>query len=142
MKKEYLEIKKSLLVSLLNENESIKEKIEEEIALRAVEQQIIDEICPNPDKMSYEQLLELEEGLGNVNKGLTKDKINKIPEKLFRKALFDDNSQCIICMEGFNENELVKQLPCRHIFHTDCINHWLCQQKNCPFCKAECTNFL
>ena len=55
MKKEYLEIKKSLLVSLLNENKSIKEKIEEELALRASEQQIIDEICPNP----------VEEGLGN-----------------------------------------------------------------------------
>ena len=131
--------------SLLNENESnesIKEKIEEELALRAVEQQIIDEICPNPDKMSYEQLLELEEGLGNVNKGLSKDKINKIPEKPFHKALFDDNIQCIICMEGFNENEFVKQLPCKHIFHAECINHWLSQQKNCPFCKAECGNFL
>ena len=127
---------------LINENESIKEKIEEELALKAVEQQIIDELCPNPDKMSYEQLLELEEGLGNVNKGLSKDKINRIPEKPFHKALFDDNIQCIICMEEFNENELVKQLHCRHIFHTDCINHWLSSQKNCPFCKAECGNFL
>ena len=142
LRKKYIEIKKFLMNSLINENESIKEKIEEELALKAVEQQIIDELCPNPDKMSYEQLLELEEGLGNVNKGLSKDKINRIPEKPFHKALFDDNIQCIICMEEFNENELVKQLHCRHIFHTDCINHWLSSQKNCPFCKAECGNFL
>jgi len=51
----------------------MKEKAEEEYALKAVEQQIMDEICPNPDKMSYEQLLQLEEEVGSVNKGLTKD---------------------------------------------------------------------
>ena len=137
----YSKLKKYLKQTILNEDQLLKEKLEEEFALRAVEQQIMDEICPNPDKMSYEQLLELEEGLGNVNKGLSKDKISKIPEKPFHKALFDDNTQCIICMDGFNENELVKQLPCGHIFHGDCIDHWLSQQKNCPFCKAECGNF-
>ena len=115
----------------------LKEKFDEELAILAVDQKIMDEICPNPDKMSYEQLLELEEGLGNVNKGLSKEKINKIPLKPFHKAFFEDNSECIICMENFGENELVKQLPCGHIFHGDCIDNWLIQQKNCPFCKAD-----
>lgn len=140
LKKNYYSLKKFLENSLFDDenNNELKEKMEEELALRAVEQRIMDEICPNPDKMSYEQLLELEEEVGNVNKGLTKDKINKIPVKPFHKALFEDNSQCIICMENFNENELVKQLPCGHIFHGDCIDHWLIQQKNCPFCKSEC----
>ena len=137
----YSKLKKFLKQTILNEDQFLKEKLEEEFALKAVEQQIMDEICPNPDKMSYEQLLQLEEGVGNVNKGLSKDKISKIPEKPFHKALFDDNTQCIICMDGFNENELVKQLDCGHIFHGDCIDHWLSQQKNCPFCKAECGNF-
>ena len=140
LRKQYSHLKRYLKNSLLEEDNNLKEKIEEEFALRAVEQQIMDEICPNPDKMSYEQLLELEEEVGNVNKGLSKEKINKIPLKPFHKALFDDNSDCIICMEGFTENELVKQLPCGHIFHGDCIDHWLTQQKNCPFCKAECSN--
>ena len=143
LRKKYSKLKRYLENSIFEEENDkfMNEKMEEEFALRAVEQQIMDEICPNPDKMSYEQLLELEEGVGNVNKGLSKDKINKIPVKPFHKALFEDNSQCIICMEGFVENELVKQLPCGHIFHEDCINHWLEQQKNCPFCKAECINY-
>ena len=139
LRKKYSHLKRYLKNSLLEEDNNVKEKIEEEFALGAVEQQIMDEICPNPDKMSYEQLLELEEEVGNVNKGLSQEKINKIPLKPFHKALFDDNSDCIICMEGFTENELVKQLLCGHIFHGDCIDHWLTQQKNCPFCKAECS---
>jgi hypothetical protein len=139
LSKQYSRLKKYLEKSIYEENNKlIKEKLEEEFALKAVEQQIMDEICPNPDKMSYEQLLELEEGVGNVNKGLSKAQINKIPVKPFHKTFFEDNSQCIICMENFTENELVKQLSCGHIFHEDCINQWLEQQKNCPFCKAEC----
>ena len=108
-----------------DEDEFMKEKSEEEYALKAVEQQIMDEICPNPDKMSYEQLLQLEEQVGSVNKGLSKEKIKNIPEKPFHKALFDDNLECIICMENFEENEKVKQLYCGHIFHGDCIDKWL-----------------
>jgi hypothetical protein len=138
LRKKYSKLKKYLQYTMLNDDEFIKEKYEEELAIKAVEQQIMDELCPNPDRMSYEQLLELEEGVGIVNKGLSKDKIDKIPNKPFRKALFDDNIQCIICMDGFNENELVKQLNCGHIFHGDCIDHWLEQQKTCPFCKNEC----
>ena len=121
-----------------DEDEFMKEKSEEEYALKAVEQQIMDEICHNPDKMSYEQLLQLEEQVGSVNKGLSKEKIKNIPEKPFHKALFDDNLECIICMENFEENEKVKQLYCGHIFHGDCIDKWLEKEKKCPFCKAEC----
>lgn len=140
LRKKYSHYKKYLEKTLYDEdkNDFIKEKIEEEFALRAVEEQIMNEICPNPDQMSYEQLLQLEEDVGKVNKGLSKDKIKQIPNKPFHKALFEDNGECIICMESFSENELVKQLMCGHIFHGDCIDHWLTEQKNCPFCKAEC----
>ena len=140
LRKKYSHYKKYLEKTIYDndKNKFLKEKMEEEFALKAVEEQIMNEICPNPDIMSYEQLLELEEEVGNVNKGLSQEKINEIPNKPFHKALFEDNCQCIICMENFSENELVKQLLCGHIFHGDCIDHWLTQQKNCPFCKADC----
>ena len=139
LRKEYSHLKHYLKRTIYGEPEInlLQEKAEEELALRAVEQQIIDELCPNPDSMTYEQLLQLEENVGSVNKGLTKDKIKKIPTKPFRKVLFDDNLDCIICMEKFEENEKVKQLGCGHIFHGDCIDKWLEKQKTCPFCKSE-----
>ena len=34
---------------------------------------IIDQLYPNPDNMTYEQLLELEEKMGYVSKGLIKE---------------------------------------------------------------------
>ena len=140
LRKKYSKYKHYLKYTIYGDSEEqlMKEKYEEEYALRAVEQQIMDEICPNPDKMSYEQLLQLEEEVGSVNKGLAKDKIKKIPVKPFHKALFDDNLDCIICMEKFEEGEQVKQLNCGHIFHGDCIDKWLEKEKKCPFCKSEC----
>ena len=37
------------------------------------ENNIINEICPNPDEMTYEQLLELQEKIGYVSKGLSEE---------------------------------------------------------------------
>jgi len=42
---------------------------------RAIEESKKDGVYINPDEMSYEQMLELEEKIGTVSKGLTKDQI-------------------------------------------------------------------
>ena len=124
-----------------NENEnldnSFDENFEEDFAIKAVDQQIMDELYPNPDAMSYEQLLQLEDNMGNVNKGLNKNQIDKLPDVKYDKNKYSENYQCIICMEEFENNESVKLLPCEHIFHKNCIKQWLLKQKTCPFCKAE-----
>ena len=113
------------------------EDFERNEAINEIEQQIIDELCPNPDKMSYEQLLELEDKVGNVNKGLNKDKINKIPVVTFKKGIYEDCDKCIICQEDFNYGEKTKLLPCGHIFHIECVDQWLIKEKKCPFCNEE-----
>ncbi len=113
------------------------EEIGMDDAISAVEQQIIDDLCPNPDKMSYEQLLELEDKVGNVNKGLNKDKISKIPIVTFKKGIYEDCDKCIICQENFDYGEKVKLLNCGHVFHQECIEPWLFKEKKCPFCKSE-----
>jgi len=95
-----------------------------------------DDDYPNVDNMSYEELLALEERMGNVNKGLTKEQINKIPTEKFSRYKFTDD-KCIICQYEFPVNEKVKVLPCKHCFHPDCIEEWLKNQKVCPYCKSE-----
>ena len=113
------------------------DKEEEDFAINAVEQQIIDQLCPNPDTMSYEQLLQLEEDAGKVCKGLTKEQIKNLPCVKYEKKKYSECYQCIICMDEFNEGEKVTLLPCDHIFHMECIEKWLLKEKTCPFCKSE-----
>ena len=91
---------------------------------------------PNVDNMSYEELLALEERMGNVNKGLTQETISKIPTEKYSRYKFTDD-KCIICQYEFKSNEKVKVLPCKHCFHPDCIDEWLKNQKACPYCKTE-----
>jgi len=91
---------------------------------------------PNVDNMSYEELLALEEQIGNVSKGLDKKLIEKIPFDKYKKNKYSDD-KCVICQIEFENNEKVKVLPCKHCYHKECIEAWLKDQKVCPFCKSE-----
>lgn len=45
---------------------------------------------------------------------------------------------CPVCVEDFQENELIIRLPkCRHLYHIQCIEMWLVGKKSdfCPLCK-------
>ena len=95
-----------------------------------------EENYPNVDNMSYEELLALEERMGNVSKGLTKEQIDKLPRDKFSKSKYADD-KCIICQYEFKNFEKVIALSCKHCFHPDCIEEWLKNQKVCPYCKSE-----
>jgi hypothetical protein len=46
---------------------------------------------------------------------------------------------CPICLDDFEANETqVRELPCRHIFHPDCIDTFLLRNSSlCPMCKQS-----
>ena len=102
------------------------------------EQDIIDQLYPDPDKMTYEQLLELEENVGSVSKGLTKKQIKKIPKVIYNKNKFKgDDNKCVVCQYEFKNGENVTKLPCGHLFHSECVDTWLSKNKVCPMCHKE-----
>ena len=40
---------------------------------------------------------------------------------------------CSICMESFELDQKAKVLPCKHYFHSKCIDNWLsCSSQKCP----------
>ena len=103
-----------------------------------VEQDIIDQLYPDPDKMTYEQLLELEENVGNVSKGLTKKQIKKIPKVVYNRTKFkNDDNKCVVCQYEFKNGEEVTKLTCGHLFHSECVDTWLSKNKVCPMCHKE-----
>ena len=44
---------------------------------------------------------------------------------------------CCICMENFSCNQQVYFLPCKHIFHADCLSEWVQYKNECPTCRDE-----
>ncbi|KAL1539437.1 RING-type E3 ubiquitin transferase [Salvia divinorum] len=45
--------------------------------------------------------------------------------------------QCAICLEGWEEGERAKEMPCKHRFHGGCIERWLNVSGSCPVCRFE-----
>ncbi|XP_066246651.1 E3 ubiquitin-protein ligase Iruka-like isoform X1 [Euwallacea similis] len=50
------------------------------------------------------------------------------------------NMQCSVCWEQFQLKELVRQLPCLHIYHESCIRPWLELHGTCPICRQNLTD--
>eukprot|EP00594_Rhizosolenia_setigera_P011486 CAMPEP_0178955640 /NCGR_PEP_ID=MMETSP0789-20121207/9727_1 /TAXON_ID=3005 /ORGANISM="Rhizosolenia setigera, Strain CCMP 1694" /LENGTH=495 /DNA_ID=CAMNT_0020637313 /DNA_START=100 /DNA_END=1587 /DNA_ORIENTATION=- len=52
---------------------------------------------------------------------------------------------CVICLENFKDGDQLRVLPCDHMFHIGCIDHWLlgtfsddeCFTFGCPTCKKK-----
>ncbi|OQS06646.1 hypothetical protein THRCLA_01315 [Thraustotheca clavata] len=54
------------------------------------------------------------------------------------------DASCSICLSEFEENEWhtachIVQLPCHHLFHSNCVVEWLHLHQTCPLCRAPST---
>jgi len=47
-----------------------------------------------------------------------------------------DEPLCIVCREAMTVDGNVKVLPCGHIFHLHCLQHWIRHQAHCPVCRS------
>ncbi|KAI4373139.1 hypothetical protein MLD38_011298 [Melastoma candidum] len=48
-----------------------------------------------------------------------------------------ENNQCAICQDYFEIGMEVKQMPCKHVYHPDCLLPWLELHNSCPVCRHE-----
>ena len=65
--------------------------------------------------------------------------MNLLPSSVVNEKKEGENNNCIICLNDFDIGENITSLPCLHVFHTDCIKHWLQSNNHCPVCKLTIT---
>ncbi|XP_068465228.1 probable E3 ubiquitin-protein ligase ZFP1 [Phaseolus vulgaris] len=98
------------------------------------------------DDMSYEELLELGERIGNVGTSLLdeiiarqiKTKTYLLPNNSGEVAVEEQEIDlCIICQDEYKNKQEIGILQCGHGYHVDCIRTWLHEKNVCPLCKSE-----
>uniref|UniRef100_A0A672I577 RING-type domain-containing protein n=1 Tax=Salarias fasciatus TaxID=181472 RepID=A0A672I577_SALFA len=55
----------------------------------------------------------------------------------FLEGQRSDFDNCAVCIEGYRPNDVVRILPCRHVFHKHCVDPWLQDHRTCPMCKMN-----
>ncbi|XP_030609328.1 RING finger protein 150-like [Archocentrus centrarchus] len=69
-----------------------------------------------------------------------KKAISKLQVRTIRKGDQEteaDFDNCAVCIEGYKANDVVRILPCRHLFHKSCVDPWLLDHRTCPMCKMN-----
>lgn len=46
-----------------------------------------------------------------------------------------DTNICAICTMKIEENSLIYDIPCKHVFHDGCLGRWLQVRNSCPTCR-------
>jgi E3 ubiquitin-protein ligase RNF38/44 len=72
-------------------------------------------------------------------RGATQDIIDRMPLVQYGAPACQDcqETSCAVCLSDFEASDELRQLPCKHHFHTACIDKWLKRNKVCPLCLQD-----
>ncbi|CDY48679.1 BnaC02g09910D [Brassica napus] len=77
-------------------------------------------------------------GLGRSgNPPASKSAIESLPRVEISDCHITAEANCAVCTEVFEGETEAREMPCKHIFHEDCIVPWLSIRNSCPVCRFE-----
>uniref|UniRef100_A0A5B6Z360 RING-type E3 ubiquitin transferase n=1 Tax=Davidia involucrata TaxID=16924 RepID=A0A5B6Z360_DAVIN len=86
-----------------------------------------------------DQLAQIEvNGVGRVDHPpASKAAIESMPTIEIVENHIVSESHCAVCKEPFDLGTEAREMPCKHIYHSDCILPWLSLHNSCPVCRHE-----
>ncbi|PSR85191.1 E3 ubiquitin-protein ligase RHA4A [Actinidia chinensis var. chinensis] len=73
-----------------------------------------------------------------ASEGLKGEVKGKLPVILVDEDLRAKDVQCSVCLGEFEMKEELHQVPsCQHVFHVDCLAHWIHSNATCPLCRCS-----
>ncbi|OIT01159.1 e3 ubiquitin-protein ligase ring1 [Nicotiana attenuata] len=56
--------------------------------------------------------------------------------------IVENEGECAICLLEFQVGGKAKEMPCKHRYHSNCINKWLEIHGSCPVCRYKMLKLL
>ncbi|CAA7059905.1 unnamed protein product [Microthlaspi erraticum] len=63
--------------------------------------------------------------------------ISSMPKIKIRQKHLGLDPYCPVCQDRFEIGSVASKMPCKHIYHSECIVPWLVQHNSCPVCRKE-----
>lgn len=118
-------------------------------AMREDEREEVEELEDDEGELSYDTMLTIGERIGDVKQErwtmVARQHIDKLPVETFtaqsgangqcQQHANDSEHKCLVCQHEYEDQEKLRRLPCRHVFHTDCVDQWLMTHDDCPYCR-------
>ena len=71
---------------------------------------------------------------------LTRLQVQELVPEYTSSDVHDDHHMeaCSICLDEYEATDKCRELPCGHVFHSECICKWLTERSStCPLCKTD-----
>lgn len=72
---------------------------------------------------------------GEISSGVEGGVVGAGTEK--ERAISGEDAVCCICLTRYADDDELRELPCSHFFHSECVDKWLKINASCPLCKCE-----
>jgi hypothetical protein len=67
---------------------------------------------------------------------LSLDKLTLVNFKNVDSEIKKKFETCLICLDDFKDETVIRTIKCTHLFHKDCIDSWLLKESyKCPLCR-------
>ncbi|RWW31046.1 hypothetical protein GW17_00004355 [Ensete ventricosum] len=110
--------------------------------LRPLPESISDFLMGSGFDRLLEQLAQIEingigRGMGSAHSPASKAAIESMPTIEIVDDHIGRDCHCAVCMDPFELGTDAREMPCKHIYHQDCILPWLSRRNTCPVCRHE-----
>ncbi|BAT84482.1 E3 ubiquitin-protein ligase RDUF1-like [Vigna umbellata] len=70
-----------------------------------------------------------------LDRAASKAAIESMPVVKILASHAHAESHCAVCMENFQVDCDAREMPCGHVYHSECIVPWLSVRNSCPVCR-------
>ena len=150
----YEDIYYSLGVYLLSQTEEVEEKMntvrtilynlqraDEAVAQRVLN--IMNVLIPPAaqadavgDAVSQQELQQMQD----FKRIIPDEELAKLQVVAFSELQTDEKS-CSICLDEFLAESQLYTIPCKHLFHKECLTDWVAENYKCPVCRGEIAKY-